>query len=519
MATSAHTNAAIYCRVSTRQQAEDGSSLDSQEVACRRLAASQGFTITQVFKEDFPGTELARPMLDQLRGGVKSGAYAAVFCYATDRLSRSPVHLALIAEECQKCEVELVFVTEPLDSSPEGQLLTFVRGWAAQLEREKIKHRTIRGKAARIASGRLPQGTGRTGAAYGYRYDKATGRRTIEPAEAVVITELFELCATGLSTYKLADRLNQAELPSPLGTKWHPRTVLNILRNPIYMGVTYFNRRQRVHISGKRHTYVDRPQSEWAVIDGATPAIVDADLFRTVQARLDQPLVRPAPEYTRYLLSGFLRCSCGGPACGHELQRNSKYRYYRCINTVPRTNRPRTCDAKGVRVSVLEPLAWAEVCKVIEDPETILAELRSRQGATTALDEEIARVRTTIKTLDAQKQRALRLFTIAEADDADVKRELGRINKLSLQAQSRLAELEGRRAVSAQFEPLAEKVKEYCALARDRLDQLTFEQKREVLEVLQAELTLEKDGALRLLLTLPTGYMQDDHTNVRRASA
>jgi site-specific DNA recombinase len=329
MATSAHTNAAIYCRVSTRQQAEDGSSLDSQEVACRRLAASQGFTVTQVFKEDFPGTELARPMLDQLRGGVKSGTYAAVICYSTDRLSRSPVHLALIAEECQKCEVDLVFVTEPLDSSPEGQLLTFVRGWAAQLEREKIKDRTIRGKAARIASGRLPQGTGRTGTAYGYRYDKGTGRRNVEPSEALVITELFELCATGLSTYKLADRLNQAELPSPLGAKWHPRTVLNILRNPIYMGVTYFNRRQRVHVSGKRRTYVDRPQSEWAIIDGATPPIVDADLFRTVQARLDQPLVRPVPEYTRYLLSGFLRCACRGPACGHELQRNSKYRYYR----------------------------------------------------------------------------------------------------------------------------------------------------------------------------------------------
>src|SRR5689334_25136327 len=116
MGSSAHSNAAIYCRVSTRQQAEDGCSLDSQEVACRRLAAAQGFTVTQVFKEDFPGTELARPLLDQLRSGLKSGAYAAVFCYATDRLSRSPVHLALIAEECQKCDVELVFVTEPLRS-------------------------------------------------------------------------------------------------------------------------------------------------------------------------------------------------------------------------------------------------------------------------------------------------------------------------------------------------------------------------------------------------------------------
>lgn len=295
----------------------------------------------------------------------------------------------------------------------------------------------IRGKAARIASGRLPQGTGRTGTAYGYRYDKDTGRRIIEPSEAVVITELFELCATGLSTHKLAKRLNQAEVPSPLSTLWHARTILNILRNPIYVGITYFNRRQRVHISGKRHTYVDRPRSEWAVIDGATPAMVDADLFRTAQARLDQPMVRPVPEYTRYSLSGFLRCSCGGPACGHELQRNSEYRYYRCINTVPRTNRPRTCDAKGVRVSLLEPRAWAEVCQVIQDPDTILAELRSRHGATTALDEEIVRVQATIKTLDAQKQRALRLFTISEADDADVKRELGRINKLHLQARSR----------------------------------------------------------------------------------
>jgi hypothetical protein len=96
--------------------------------------------------------------------------------------------------------------------------------------------------------------------------------------------------------HKLADRLNLAELPSRLGTKWHPRTVLNILRNPIYMGVTYFNRRQRVHIPGKRHSYVARPQSDWAVIDGATPAIAYADLFRTVQARLDQPLVRPVPH-------------------------------------------------------------------------------------------------------------------------------------------------------------------------------------------------------------------------------
>jgi site-specific DNA recombinase len=236
------------------------------------------------------------------------------------------------------------------------------------------------------------------------------------------------------------------------------------------------------------------------VIDGATPAIVDADLFRTVQARLDQPMVRPVPPHTRYLLSGFIRCACGAPVSGHEMQQNHDYRYYRCTHTAPRTNRPRLCDAKGIRVSVLEPRAWDEVCKVIENPETVLNELRARQGRATELDEEIERIQVTIKTLDAQKQRAMRLFTIAEADDADVTRELGRINKLHGQARARLAELEGRRAVSVQFEPMAEKVMQYCALMRDRLNDLGFEQKREVLEALQAQFTLKKDGNLRILV-------------------
>jgi hypothetical protein len=177
------------------------------------------------------------------------------------------------------------------------------------------------------------------------------------------------------------------------------------------------------------------------------------------------------------------------------------------------------CHARGFRFSVLEPRAWDEVCKVIEIPRRCSTNCERVRAAPTALDEEIERVQATIKTLDAQKQRAMRLFTIAEADDADVKRELSRINKLHLQARSRLAELESRRAVSAQFEPMAEKITQYCALMRDRLNDLSFEQKREVLEALQAEFTLQKDGQLRIVLVLPTTVDISPYTTLRRASA
>ena len=64
------------------------------------------------------------------------------------------------AEECQKVGAELLFVTEPLDTSPEGQLIAYVKGYAAQLEREKIKDRAIRGQRARAEQGRLPHGDG-----------------------------------------------------------------------------------------------------------------------------------------------------------------------------------------------------------------------------------------------------------------------------------------------------------------------------------------------------------------------
>ena len=37
--------------------------------------------------------------------------------YATDRLARDPIHLAIIAEECDRAGAELIFVSEPLDAS------------------------------------------------------------------------------------------------------------------------------------------------------------------------------------------------------------------------------------------------------------------------------------------------------------------------------------------------------------------------------------------------------------------
>ena len=47
--------AAIYCRVSTREQAE-GTSLDTQEQACIDRAGTLGYEVIDVVREDHTGT-------------------------------------------------------------------------------------------------------------------------------------------------------------------------------------------------------------------------------------------------------------------------------------------------------------------------------------------------------------------------------------------------------------------------------------------------------------------------------
>src|SRR5262245_50545254 len=91
--------AAIYCRVSTTETEEEGTSLIKQEERGRRHADTQGYTIeeTHVYREVYTGTELwERSQLTALRDTLRKGRVDVVIAYAIDRLSRDPVHLGVV---------------------------------------------------------------------------------------------------------------------------------------------------------------------------------------------------------------------------------------------------------------------------------------------------------------------------------------------------------------------------------------------------------------------------------------
>src|SRR5262245_7592087 len=94
--------AAIYCRVSTTDQEREGTSLETQEAACRQYAQSHGYAVSEahVYREAYSGGEFHdRPRLGDLRAALRDRQLDVVIGYAVDRLSRDQVHIWLLLDE------------------------------------------------------------------------------------------------------------------------------------------------------------------------------------------------------------------------------------------------------------------------------------------------------------------------------------------------------------------------------------------------------------------------------------
>ncbi len=154
----------------------------------------------------------------------------------------------------------------------------------------------MRAKRATAASGRMPIGVGGQGIV-GYEYDPITKTRSINELKTAVIRMVYERCASGKSAHDIAKELNARDICTTRGGFWPARTVENILRHPSCIGwdvygkyrcwIIYLNRGTRDEKKNIERTL--RPEGQWIWIEGFSLAIVDPQLWDTVQERLDMP--------------------------------------------------------------------------------------------------------------------------------------------------------------------------------------------------------------------------------------
>ena len=127
---------AIYCRTAGRS--DDYIGFEKQELACRQYCAVNGLIVSNVYREVFSGHQYReRPLLQQLRMHCRDGSIQGIVVYSLDRLSRSPVHLAILLEEMEKYHVTLYVATEKVEETIMGRFLLMLLIFLADMEREK----------------------------------------------------------------------------------------------------------------------------------------------------------------------------------------------------------------------------------------------------------------------------------------------------------------------------------------------------------------------------------------------
>ncbi|MCL2031462.1 MAG: recombinase family protein [Oscillospiraceae bacterium] len=195
--------AALYIRVSTDAQREEGYSIDAQKQMLEAHCVSRGIREYEFYIDGgFTGSNIDRPELQRLLNDARTGAIGCVVVYRLDRLSRSQKDTLYIIEDVlNPHKVDFTSINEHMDTAtPMGRLMLGILSAFAQLERENIRERTRMGMTERVRNG-LWMGGGRT--PFGYDYDPEKGV-LIPNQDADTVRNIYALYIKGYSLNRIA---------------------------------------------------------------------------------------------------------------------------------------------------------------------------------------------------------------------------------------------------------------------------------------------------------------------------
>ncbi len=503
--------AAIYARVSTDRQEEDGTSLVTQVKKCLEYCQQKGYLVAEIhiYRDIWTGAEYReRPELTKLRAAARNKEFDVVVFYAFDRLSRNQVHQAVIIDDLQYNGVGIECVTESFDESALGQFMRSAHGFAAELEREKIRERSFRGMMDRFQNGKLAGG-GQP--AYGYQWNEkhtdwlvndtalqvdgvVKGDEKGDPwTEKRIVQRVYVMVDLGMSNRSIADTLTREGIPTRKGGKvWQLSTLNKILNNPCYIGQGVANKWRDIKRPGRSPILVKRPpEDHMPLAEGTIPPIIDRETFERVQQKLKRNK-ELATRNNRHAKVALLRCGlviCGN--CGEvmHVQQLPVGPAYTCRKGRGKTKH----KSPGIKVELLDAAAWKFVTESLKDQamiekrvEALKAEIHDEtQYELEPVEREIERLLQEQENLAA----AIRQIDRGKAEHIHAIRSLtGLLEKSSASLQQLEDE---RRAILAQRENITElekqleKYKENCInIGKGLKDVHDYEEKRGILEFL-----------------------------------
>jgi len=481
-----------------------------------------------IFRDDgYSGTTLKRPALDALRDRVRMRELEVVVMLSPDRLARNYVHQMVLIEELEKGGCRVEFMERPMSSEPNDQLLLQIRGAVAEYERTLLSERMRRGRLAKYKAGLLLPWTH---VPYGYCVDPDRPRDPAgvrpEEAKAAVVAEIFAMyLEQGASLFSVSRHLQVLGIPAPRGEKvWSVATLRGILTNPVYAGKVYAGRvryrpakirRSATRPIGHPHdSAVPLAPEEWIPV-ASVSAVVSQEQFDLAGEKLsrNKSFARRNNKAHNYLLRALVSCgrcklcSIARTQTGKKAN-NRKQRYYVCSGKFKQAQSglEENCRSRYAPADQLDELVWKDLCEVLTYPKSITDALERAHGGHWLPQELQARQQNLREGRGALNRQLDRLTdaclgeVVPLAEYERRRRDLEQRDE-ALAGQER--QLEAQADQRMELAGVAGSVEDFCERVRSGLADATFEQKRELVELL-VDRVIVTDKEVEIRYVVPT---------------
>ncbi len=304
-------NCVVYTRVSTKEQADNNLSLDTQRKACEQYAAKNGLVVHGYFGGTFESAQTdERIEFSNMLSFVKKcrEKISCILVYSVDRFSRSGANAIYIKEQLRNKGVYIISVTQQTDTATSsGNLQQNIQLIFSEYDNQLRKEKCMAG-----IKEMLLRGDWCTKPPLGYDTVKINGKRSI------IVNDTGKLLKKAFH-WKVNEQISNQDIYRrllSLGLKINHQRISETFKNPFYCGLITHN------------------LLEGQIVEGNHEKLVSKEVFLKVNSLLEQNHHNyiTTPENDFLPLKRFLKCdNCNSYMRGYVVQKKGIH-YYKCNN-------------------------------------------------------------------------------------------------------------------------------------------------------------------------------------------
>lgn len=269
---------AAYCRVSTGSD-EQLNSLKNQKDFFESYAKKNNYELYNIYADKGISGKNSknRPEYNKMLEDAKCNNFDMLLVKDISRFARNTLDFLTGIRLLKTKGIEVRFLSANQTVLGESEFVLTMFAALAQEESYNLSKRIIFGKKLGAKSGRTPC------CVYGYKYLEKYNL-VKDDKESVVVKQIFNMYINGMGVRKIANYLNQNDIPTKKNNNWQFKTVRRMLSNPIYIGDIVNNKTTTDDfLSGTRKL---NDKSEWIINHNENLRIISDNEFNIVQQKL-----------------------------------------------------------------------------------------------------------------------------------------------------------------------------------------------------------------------------------------